>query len=90
MKGLLFILLLAPCFAHADLYRWVDPDTGTVKFSSYPPPWHGDAQRERGAPAVEVIPSRGSPAPVKPAAVPAKPPAAKDGGVSESPRRSLK
>ena len=76
MKGVLFILLLAPCFAYADLYRWVDPDTGTVKFSSYPPPWHGDAERERGAPAVEVIPSRGSPAPVKPAAAPAKPPAA--------------
>jgi len=72
MKCVFLILLLAPCFAHADLYRWVDPGTGKVKFSSYPPPWFGDAQRERGAPAVEVIPSRAAPAPVKAAPAPAK------------------
>ena len=47
--------------AAADLYRWVDPQTGTVKFSSYPPPWFGDAQRAGRAPKVEVIPS-GKPA----------------------------
>ena len=23
--------------AHADLYRWIDPDSGSVKFSSLPP-----------------------------------------------------
>lgn len=39
--------------AHADLYRWVDPQSGSVKYSSVPPPWHGDAGR--GAPAVEVV-----------------------------------
>ena len=38
---------LAPQAAHADLYRWVDPQTGSVKFSSYPPPWFGDQARER-------------------------------------------
>ena len=42
----------------ADLYRWVDPETGSVKFSSYPPPWHGDAAKERRAPKVEHIPAR--------------------------------
>jgi hypothetical protein len=47
--------------AAADLYRWVDPETGSVKFSSYPPPWYGDAQQERRAPKVQVIPS-GQPA----------------------------
>ena len=41
--------------AHADLYRWVDPQTGSVKFSSYPPPWFGDQARELHAPATEVI-----------------------------------
>lgn len=41
--------------AHADLYRWVDRETGTVKFSNTPPPWYGDPERERGAPAVEVL-----------------------------------
>jgi len=46
--------------AAADLYRWVDPDTGSVKFSSYPPPWFGDPAMERRAPKVEVIPERGS------------------------------
>lgn len=47
--------------AAADLYRWVDPETGSVKFSSYPPPWFGDAARERRAPKVEHIPA-GQPA----------------------------
>ena len=41
--------------AAADLYRWVDPETGSVKFSSYPPPWYGDAAQQRRAPRVEVI-----------------------------------
>ena len=51
--------------AAADLYRWVDPETGSVKLSSYPPPWYGDEARERRAPKVEVIPARGEPV-VKP------------------------
>lgn len=47
----------------ADLYRWVDPETGSVKFSSYLPPWFGDAPKERRAPKVEVIPAaRSAPA----------------------------
>jgi hypothetical protein len=51
--------------AAADLYRWVDPETGSVKFSSYPPPWYGDEAKERRAPKVEVIPSKSEPA-IKP------------------------
>jgi len=50
------LLLLWANHAFADLYRWVDPETGSVKFSSYPPPWFGDAAREPRAPKVEVIP----------------------------------
>jgi hypothetical protein len=46
--------------AAADLYRWVDPATGSVKFSNYPPPWYGDPEKERRAPKVEVIPDRSS------------------------------
>jgi hypothetical protein len=46
--------------AAADLYRWVDPETGSVKFSSYPPPWYGDESQQRRAPKVEHIPVRGS------------------------------
>ena len=42
--------------AAADLYRWVDPETGSVKFSSYPPPWYGGGAQQRRAPSVEVIP----------------------------------
>ena len=49
--------------ALADLYRWVDPQTGTVKFSSYPPPWFNDPAQQGRAPKVEVIaPSRMAPA----------------------------
>lgn len=67
--------LVAACIAfaaHADLYRWVDPQTGSVKFSSTPPPWYGDPEKERGAPAVEVVPDRargGTAAPEKKPAV---------------------
>ena len=39
--------------AHADLYRWVDPATGSVKFSTLPP---ADPQ----LPA-EIVPYRGPP-----------------------------
>ncbi len=56
----LFILGLSAAWssiAQADLYRWVDPETGSVKFSSYPPPWFGDEAKQRRAPKVELIPA---------------------------------
>ena len=57
-------LFLASCVgvAHADLYRWVDPETGSVKFSTYPPPWYGDEAKQRRAPPVERIPTGRDPA----------------------------
>src|SRR3954463_9243501 len=36
MKAWLFLLCFAAP-AHADLYRWIDPETGSVKLSSMPP-----------------------------------------------------
>lgn len=68
---LLAVLVTAP--AHADLYRWRDPQTGSIKFSNHPPPWYGDPVREIGFPAVEVVPDlsprgRSSAAPAKPEA----------------------
>lgn len=52
MRALALLLVLAaPAPAQADLYRWVDPATGSVKFSSLPP---SDPQ----LPA-EVMPYRG-------------------------------
>ena len=45
--------------AHADLYRWVDPESGSVKFSSTPPPWF----ERSGGPPVERIPFAGPAAP---------------------------
>jgi len=69
--------------AAADLYRWIDPESGSIKYSSYPPPWYGDAEQERRAPKVERIPARqDGPAPsaeevaAPPAARPAVPTAA--------------
>jgi hypothetical protein len=52
-----FLVLLAflPVVAQADLYRWVDPASGSVKFANSPPPWLEDGTR---GPAVEVIPFR--------------------------------
>jgi hypothetical protein len=55
MRAFLAAALLAPQLAAADLYRWVDPQTGSVKFSSAPPPWY---ETERG-PKVERIPYLG-------------------------------
>ena len=62
------IACLAALPAHADLYRWVDPQTGSVKFSSYPPPWFGDQALELNAPATEVIVyhAPGAPKPTSP------------------------
>jgi hypothetical protein len=73
MRLVLMIACLAVLPAHADLYRWVDPQTGSVKFSSYPPPWFGDQALELNAPATEVIayqaPGAARPAaPVQPSA----------------------
>lgn len=73
MRAVLLLIAFAAFPAHADLYRWVDPETGAVKFSSYPPPWFGDPERERRAPAVEVIRYQAPGAPAKPAAATQKP-----------------
>jgi hypothetical protein len=71
MRVLWFLVIaLAAYPAYADLYRWVDRETGSVKFSNTPPPWYGDPEKERGAPAVEVIQYRGAAAPAKQAAAP--------------------
>lgn len=91
MRRLILLLVLSACgsAAQAQLYRWIDPESGSTKFSSYPPPWLGDPARERRAPKVEVIPP-GKPAPpqrgdldlpppaltASPAAAPADPAAA--------------
>jgi len=66
MRRLAAALLLAwPALAPADLYRWIDPETGSVKYSSYPPPWYGDEAQERRAPTVERIPAGREPPPVR-------------------------
>jgi hypothetical protein len=74
VRTLTLIAALASFPVEADLYRWVDRETGSVKFSNTPPPWFGDAAKERGAPAVEVIPYRGHGG--GPGGVPSKPAAA--------------
>ncbi|HYL90699.1 MAG TPA: DUF4124 domain-containing protein [Burkholderiales bacterium] len=70
MRLLLLPHLLLWCVAapaHADLYRWIDPETGSVKLSSMPP-----SDPTVGA---EVVPYRAPAAPKPPvtAAVAAKP-----------------
>jgi hypothetical protein len=86
------VLLACSGAAAADLYRWVDPETGSVKFSSYPPPWYGDAQQERRAPKVQVIPA-GQPAGAAEPAAPENPaleaqPAGEAGGKPAPPAAS--
>ncbi len=58
-----FISIVFVFFARdvsADLYRWIDPESGSVKYSSYPPPWYGDEAKQKRAPKVEHIPPRDS------------------------------
>ena len=70
MSALAFLLCVA-LPAHADLYRWVDPDSGSVKLSTLPP----SDQRVNA----ELVPFRDPAAPAAPTAAPAaakpKPPA---------------
>jgi hypothetical protein len=56
MKAVFLLLLLAlPLLAYADLYRWIDPQSGSVKLSNTPPPWY-----ESGSgPQVERLPYSG-------------------------------
>jgi hypothetical protein len=56
MRPALFLLFLWATAADADLYRWVDPESGSVKYSSVAPSWYGDGERQGRAPAVEVLP----------------------------------
>ncbi len=56
MRSLVLLAGLAAVPAHADLYRWIDPESGSVKYSSVAPPWYGDPERQARAPAVEVVP----------------------------------
>jgi hypothetical protein len=73
MLRVLIVIFSAWSFSvHADLYRWIDPEAGSVKYSSYPPPWYGDPEQERRAPKVERIPE-GKPAASEPVATPANP-----------------
>lgn len=65
MRLLLLIAALTALPVHADLYRWIDRETGSVKFSNTPPPWYGDPDQRQNAP-VELIPYRSPGAPVKP------------------------
>lgn len=62
MRTLALVLFCAALPAHADLYRWIDPESGSVKLSTQPP-----ADPRINA---EVVPFR------HPAAPPASPAAA--------------
>jgi hypothetical protein len=46
------LLIMGAGAVHADLYRWVDPQSGSVKYSSVPPP--------ASQAGVQVIPYRWS------------------------------
>lgn len=49
---LLVLLLQLSAVAHARMYQWTDPDTGTTQLSGKPPPWYRNAD---GGPRVFVF-----------------------------------
>lgn len=66
---LAWALMLLPLAAHADLYRWIDPATGSIKYSSQPPSDPGieaDVVRYNAPPPPKPAPAK--PAPPTPAA----------------------
>jgi hypothetical protein len=70
MRPALFLSFLWATAADADLYRWIDPESGSVKYSSVAPPWYGEGERQGRAPAVEVVPYAPPGVAKKPNAVP--------------------
>jgi hypothetical protein len=86
-RGFFLIAAIALALpAKAELYRWVDRESGSVKYSNTPPPWYGDPDKERGAPAVEVLRYR---APGKPPAADAASPASRQTASLEARRAEL-
>ena len=83
MRALFLCILFVVLPAHADLYRWVDPQSGSVKFSNSPPPWYGDPLREMSAPKVEVILYKAPGAASKGAAPVAEKPSAAAGAIAQ-------
>ena len=69
-----WLILLLPLTAHADLYRWIDPESGSVKLSSQPPsdpriepqvvPYKAPPPKLAPKPAARATPT--SPTPVAP------------------------
>jgi hypothetical protein len=51
MRALFLAAALVSLPVHADLYRWIDPASGSVKYSSVPPSWYGEGR----GPRVEVL-----------------------------------
>jgi hypothetical protein len=84
LRVLACLLALAAAPAHADLYRWIDAETGSVKLANSPPPWY-----ETGSgPAVERIPFS-APAPAGRSAAPGKPAAQAPAAALETRWRNL-
>jgi hypothetical protein len=71
-----WLLVALALVAHADLYRWVDPATGIIKYSSQPPSDPGivpDILRYNAPPPPKPAPAKPVP-PNAPAAAPTVPP----------------
>jgi len=64
----LVLLAFVSLPAHADLYRWIDPDTGSVKLSSLPPSDSGINAQVVPFKAPALPKSPAAPATSKPAA----------------------
>ena len=66
---LAWLLVVLPLSAHADLYRWIDPATGSVKLSSQPPSDPGiEPEVVRYNAPTPPKPAGAKPVPPKPAA----------------------
>ena len=69
-RRLSWLILLLPLSAHADLYRWIDPETGSVKLSSQPP---SDPRIEPQVVPYKAPPPKLAPKPAATATTPVSP-----------------
>ena len=79
MRLLVLLACLLPGAALADLYRWIDPESGSVRYSNFPPP----PGVKPGS--VEVVPYKPAPEPEKVEKAAAKPPAPKPAPAGAAP-----
>lgn len=55
MRYSLTLLALLPVIAHAQIYQYVDPETGSKKLTNMTPPWYSANERKNGPRTLLIV-----------------------------------